>query len=160
MKSIHDWFNEYGESHQNEKNKTVHFICVPLIFFSLLGLLSAIPSFSLYKLLPEALSGFAHFGTFLVLFGLLFYARLSVAITIGMFVFSVICLTLISVINSMNMAPVWMISLIIFIAAWVAQFYGHKIEGKKPSFRQDLKFLLIGPAWIMGFIYRKWGINY
>ena len=44
--------------------------------------------------------------------------------------------------------------------AWIVQFYGHKIEGKKPSFLKDIQFLMIGPAWLMHFIYKKIGIAY
>ena len=56
--------------------------------------------------------------------------------------------------------PLWLISLIIFIAAWVGQFYGHKIEGKKPAFFKDVQFLLIGPAWIFSFFIKKIDIKY
>ena len=56
--------------------------------------------------------------------------------------------------------PVWRSALVVFVVAWIGQFIGHKIEGKKPSFLQDLQFLLIGPAWLLGFIYRKLGIRY
>ena len=52
------------------------------------------------------------------------------------------------------------IYLLIFIIAWVGQFIGHKIEGQKPSFFEDIQFLLIGPAWIISFIYKKMGIKY
>jgi len=48
----------------------------------------------------------------------------------------------------------------LFFIAWVGQFIGHKIEGKKPSFIDDLKFLMIGPAWLLHFIYQKIGIKY
>ena len=54
---------------------------------------------------------------------------------------------------------VWRLSLAIFIVAWIGQFIGHKIEGKKPSFFEDLQFLLIGPAWLLSFIYNKLGIK-
>jgi uncharacterized membrane protein YGL010W len=52
------------------------------------------------------------------------------------------------------------ISLGVFVLAWIVQFYGHKIEGKKPSFLKDVQFLMIGPAWLMHFIYKKIGISY
>ena len=48
----------------------------------------------------------------------------------------------------------------IFIFSWILQFYGHKIEGKKPSFVKDIQFLLIGPAWLLGYIYKKIGIKF
>ena len=56
--------------------------------------------------------------------------------------------------------PMWQISVMIFIPAWIGQFIGHKIEGRKPSFFKDLQFLLIGPAWLLSFIYKKLGIRY
>lgn len=159
MKSIHQWFEEYGESHQNKTNKSIHFICVPLIYLSIIGLLSAIPSLSLLKLLPGSLVAYAHFGTLLLPFVMLFYLRLSVAITLGMMIFSVICLMIIHLISLAGI-KVWMFSIIVFVLAWAGQFYGHHVEGKKPSFLKDLQFLLIGPAWVLGFVYRKAGIRY
>lgn len=159
MKSIHQWFEEYGESHRNKTNKSIHFICVPLIYLSIIGLLSAIPSLSLLKLLPDSLVAYAHFGTLLLPFVMLFYLRLSVAITLGMMIFSVICLMIIHLISLAGI-KVWMFSVIVFVLAWAGQFYGHHVEGKKPSFLKDLQFLLIGPAWVLGFVYRKAGIRY
>jgi uncharacterized membrane protein YGL010W len=50
--------------------------------------------------------------------------------------------------------------LLIFILAWVGQFIGHKIEGMKPSFFQDLQFLLVGPMWLMHFVFKKLGLRY
>ena len=45
----------------------------------------------------------------------------------------------------------------VFVVAWIAQFVGHKIEGRKPSFLTDLTYLLIGPAWVLAKLYRKLG---
>ena len=53
---------------------------------------------------------------------------------------------------------IWKLSMLIFILAWIGQFIGHKIEGQKPSFFEDIKFLLIGPAWLLSFIYKKLGV--
>ena len=160
MKTIHEWFEEYSADHRNEKNKKIHFICVPLIFFSAIGLLSGIPSISLYKLFPELLLPFAHFGTFLIIFSLLFYVRFSVPITIGMLIYSVLCLLIVHLINLINIAPAWFVSLFVFVIAWSGQLYGHKAEGKKPAFLKDFQYLLIGPAWILSFLYSKWGVKF
>ena len=56
--------------------------------------------------------------------------------------------------------PLWQTCLIVFVLAWIGQFYGHKVEGQKPSFFEDLQYLMIGPAWLMSFIYGKFGIKY
>ena len=62
--------------------------------------------------------------------------------------------------NELVSFPLWQSSIIVFVLAWIGQFYGHKIEGIKPSFFEDLQFLMIGPAWLMSFIYNKFGIRY
>jgi uncharacterized membrane protein YGL010W len=73
--------------------------------------------------------------------------------------FGLLCLFLARIIAGTG-SPLWMVSIIIFAVAWIGQFYGHKVEGKKPSFFKDLQFLLIGPAWLMHFIYKRLGIPY
>ena len=77
-----------------------------------------------------------------------------------MMLFGVFCLYIARVIMQADVAPLWLVSLIIFVVAWIGQFYGHKVEGKKPSFLKDIQFLLIGPAWLMHFVYKKIGIPY
>lgn len=159
MKSLQTWFDEYAESHQNATNKTIHWICIPTIFYSVIGLLASIPSGFIQNLVPDILAPYAHWGTVLVLFGLIFYLLLSIPMFFGILLYSIACLFLVTVFSSLSM-PLWQSSLIIFVIAWIGQFYGHKVEGKKPSFFKDLQFLLIGPAWLMGFIYQRLGIKY
>jgi len=159
MKSIQNWFDEYAVSHQNATNKTIHYICVPLIFFSIVALLASIPTGTIFASAPASLQEYLHFGSLLILIGLIFYLRLSLPIFIGIALFSFLCLQGI-VYLKMASLPLWSSSLIIFVLAWLGQFIGHHVEGKKPSFLKDLQFLLIGPAWILGFIYRSIGIKY
>lgn len=44
MKTLREWFDEYSVSHQNMTNKKIHYVCVPLIFFSVVGMIMSIPS--------------------------------------------------------------------------------------------------------------------
>jgi uncharacterized membrane protein YGL010W len=87
-----------------------------------------------------------------------YYFSLSRTLWIGMLLFALFCLWLCHTIESTDFVQLWLFSLVVFAAAWVGQFYGHKVEGKKPSFLKDIQFLLIGPAWLMSFIYKKLGI--
>lgn len=146
--TIYDWFKEYSESHQNHTNKLIHWICVPSIFFSVVCLLSLVPVASIMNL-AEILMVFAAF----------FYVRLSPKIAAGVVFFYLICLGGAELLSQLPI-PLWQSALIIFVAAWIGQFIGHKIEGKKPSFLKDIQFLLIGPAWLLGFIYKKLGISF
>ena len=158
MKTMQDWLDAYGESHLNKFNKAVHWICVPVIFVSLVGLLSLVPVPNGF--LSDSWRPFSHLGAVLLLLGLLFYLRLSVSLTVGMLLVAISSLFAVSFVNNNYPAGALRIFLIAFAVAWVGQFIGHKIEGKKPSFFDDLKFLLIGPAWLLSFVYRKLGIKY
>jgi uncharacterized membrane protein YGL010W len=153
MKTIQQWLSEYGESHKNETNKTIHWICVPSIFFSLVGLLYGIK-------LPFIVSGIQlNVAIVLMAFVIIYYASLSRTIWVGMLLFGVLCLWLCYIIESSGILPLWLFCLVVFVLAWIGQFYGHKVEGKKPSFLKDIQFLMIGPAWLMSFIYKKLGIS-
>ena len=140
MKTIEQWFDEYGESHQNPLNKLAHWICVPLITFSVLGILWA-----LHPVVAMVTVGLA----------LVFYALLSWQLAAVMLVQSLLMLWILSL-----LPQVFWPSVIIFVLAWIGQFIGHHVEGKKPSFFKDLQFLLIGPAWLLGFVFRKLGWRY
>jgi uncharacterized membrane protein YGL010W len=153
MRTIQEWLNEYGESHQNSTNKTIHWICVPLIFFSIVGLLYSIklPFFWNKHQLNVAM--------IITAIAILYYTKLSPSLAIGMFVYCAVCLLLAHFVEKIGLIPLWQLSIILFVLAWIGQFYGHKVEGKKPSFLKDIQFLLIGPAWLMSFIYKKLGIG-
>lgn len=157
MKTLQSWLEEYGESHQNETNKIVHCICVPSIFFSVVGLLWSIP-------VPEIFLNFKLFplNWAVIMLGLVFiyYLVLSVTLSIGMFLFGICCLSLCNYLSVKTAFPLWGICLSVFSAAWVGQFWGHKVEGKKPSFFKDIQFLMIGPAWLISFVYKQLGIKY
>ena len=158
MKTIHDWFDEYGQSHQNKTNKIIHWICIPLIFWSIIALLYIIPQ-QFIKIGSEY--NFLHFGTIVIILGLFFYLRLSFKIFLGMFVFSLYVLLDVYFWDTVFGRDVLMfLAISIFVFSWILQFYGHKIEGKKPSFAKDIQFLLIGPAWLLGYIYKKIGIKF
>ncbi len=156
MSTIQSLLNEYGESHQNQTNKIIHWVCVPLIMFSLMGLLYAIP-------FPLERSLFLNWAAVFLGLALIYYLILSISMFFG---FALIAYLLLignhSLFNGLgaDLSTFLTVSLSLFVAAWIGQFIGHKIEGEKPSFLNDLKFLLIGPAWLLHFIYKKLGIPY
>jgi len=154
MKSIQQWLDEYSVSHQNPTNKAIHWICVPLIFFSIIGMLYSIQ-------FPVMLFAQLKLNVALIALALVtvYYFLLSRSLSIGMLVFSLLCIALCYEIQMLTSVPVWQISIGIFIVAWIGQFYGHGVEVKKPSFLKDMQYLMIGPAWLMSFIYKKLGIS-
>lgn len=148
-KSINQWLDAYGESHQNRVNKLIHWICVPVITWTVLALLWEV---------SLAQDSWLNLGMAFIVFALVFYLRLSLSLMIGMALFSGLCIALIRWHESALDIALWQTALALFVIAWIGQFIGHKIEGKKPSFFQDLQFLLIGPAWLLSFVYRRLGL--
>jgi uncharacterized membrane protein YGL010W len=132
----------YAESHRNHTNEIIHFVCIPLIVLSLLGILWA-----LHPVLAIAVT----------LASLFYYVKLSRGFALGMGVMSAAMLAILAVMPDMTVLPV---SIAIFVVSWIGQFIGHRIEGKKPSFLEDLRFLLIGPLFVLSFLYRRMKLAY
>lgn len=147
-------FDEYGESHRNPANVMVHWFAVPLIYFSIIGLLASLPVPAI-RYLDNYLWAWIAIGA--VWF---YYFRHSAILSIAMVTFSALCLSVAHWTATNAPWPLWAVCLGVFAAGWAAQFIGHGIEGKKPSFLKDLQFLLIGPAWLFAKAFRKLGISY
>ncbi|NML56558.1 Mpo1 family 2-hydroxy fatty acid dioxygenase [Chryseobacterium cheonjiense] len=157
MRKIDLLFAEYAESHRNSTNKLIHWICVPLVFWSILGFISLIPSKSIGFIYIGEISYISFAAIVLVT---IFYMRLSLIISIIMFILMVIMESFAYGINIRFKENAWLVYLFVFVITWIFQFVGHKIEGKKPSFLKDLQFLLVGPIWLLSFIVKKLGIRY
>ncbi|WP_148864454.1 Mpo1 family 2-hydroxy fatty acid dioxygenase [Marinobacter fonticola] len=154
-KTADQWFAEYGESHRNPTNKAIHWVAVPVIFTTIIGLLWSIPTPAAFDSVP-----YLNWATLALVVTTAWYVHLSPPLGIGMGLFSMLMVLAISAFEQTGLMPVWAASLLLFVIMWILQFVGHHIEGKKPSFFKDIQFLLIGPAWLMGFIYRSLGIRY
>jgi len=132
----------YAESHRNPVNELIHFVCIPAIVFSLLGILWAIHPVAALLVVGGAL---------------VYYTRLSMPFAIGMAAMAAVMLGLL---NMLPEGTVLVTSIVVFVLAWIGQFIGHHIEGKKPSFFDDLRFLLIGPLFVLSFLYRRMRLAY
>lgn len=152
MNNVNEWNEEYAKYHKNKTNKIIHWICIPLIMFSLLGLLSLMTLFTYNSVAISAL-------WFFIIFAIGYYIKLSKSLALGMTIVSICFIYFIELINQNFINQKFEIFLGIFIISWIGQFIGHKIEGKKPAFVKDLQFLLIGPLWLLSYIYEKLGIK-
>ena len=162
MNNLNLLLTEYGESHQNKLNKTIHWFCVPLIFWSIVALLYSIP-------IPPFFNDFSkefhlNWAIVALIFVMIYYVALSKALSFGMLLFALLCLATVQILDGLlikyQFIEILYVGLIVFAISWVFQFYGHKIEGKKPSFLKDIQFLLIGPLWLLSFVYSRFKIPY
>lgn len=160
-KQIDILFDTYAESHQNSSNKLIHCVCVPLIVFSLLGLLWQIP-FPHLEFLGRY-NGYFNWASFLIAFAMYYYFTLSrVLFFIMIWIILALSYAIVKIEQAYGLGSKKAIAIYIavFILSWIGQFIGHKIEGKKPSFLNDVKFLLIGPIWLLHFICKKINLKY
>ena len=151
MRTLNDWLDEYADSHRNAVNKTLHWICVPLIVFAVIGGLASLPA-------PAALDTVGGWAGVAVLPALAYWLRLSWRLGLGMLpILGAFALSL----HALAAAgpPLWLSCLGIFAVAWIGQFVGHAIEGRRPSFFKDLQFLLIGPLWLLAAAYSAAGLR-
>lgn len=154
------WLDEYSLSHQNPTNIILHKICVPTITFTLFAMLWSLPIFPKNIRNIISINQVGLLNPSLILIPILaFYWNLSpnMAIAMGM-IFSVVVLSMI--IMEKNHVRIFRLALILFVLAWIGQFIGHEIEGRKPAFFKDLQFLFIGPLWTLAHVFRYFGIEY
>lgn len=138
-RKIDQLISHYGESHQNPINELIHCIAIPLIMLSLVGMLLALHPYVAY--------GF-------VVASMVYYARLSLVFFIAMGAWSLITIELALLMGS-RVLP---LCIAIFVGAWILQFIGHKLEGKKPSFFEDVQYLWVGPLFVLSKLFQKIGL--
>jgi uncharacterized membrane protein YGL010W len=130
----------YEKNHQNPINEAIHIIAIPLIMFSILGMTAAFDIFLEY-----------------ILVGIVFfyYLKLSKIAALLMLVWLLIYLGLVALLKPYIIE----ISILLFAFGWILQFFGHFIEGKRPSFFEDLRYFLIGPLFVVQKVISKFGIK-
>jgi uncharacterized membrane protein YGL010W len=155
MRSVGEWLTDYGSSHQNPTNKLLHWLCVPPIVLSVMGLLWSVPVPAAFA----AVSPWLNWATLAAAAAVVYYFALSPALAAGVLLAFAALLAITQALSQLPW-PLWLTSLAIFVVAWIGQFIGHAIEGARPSFFKDLQFLLIGPLWLLAAAYRRAGLRY
>ena len=151
---IDHWFASYSGDHRNPTNQRIHVVCVPAILWSVIALLWCIPVPE-GLLLPGSWAVVAMFGAWT------FYYRASRPLGFGMLAMFVVMSFFTRWLSErIGLDGLLYAAIAVFVVAWIGQFVGHMIEGRKPSFLTDLTYLLIGPAWVLAKLYRKVGWRY
>lgn len=153
-RSIDRWFVRYADDHRNTTNQLIHVFAVPAILWSVIALLWCLPVPPLW-FRPGLWAGLAMFASWM------FYFRASRALGFGMLVvYALMALLTHWILSRFGTRVLLAASIAVFVVAWIAQFVGHRLEGRKPSFLTDLTYLLIGPAWLLAKLYRQLGLRF
>lgn len=131
----------YGQSHRHPTNELIHFVAIPLIMLSVVGLMFSLNPWIAYAFVAASM---------------VYYARLSLVFFFSMLAGSALLLALVHAMGE----QVFTLCLAIFVVAWIFQFIGHKLEGKKPSFLEDVQYLWVGPLFVLSKLFDKLGIRW
>jgi uncharacterized membrane protein YGL010W len=154
MRPIDRYFASYSGDHQNRINQRIHLVAVPAILWSVVALLWCIPVYG--TLLKSGI-----WAALVMFFAWSYYYRMSRPLGLGMLAVLFVCGCLCRLLEArLGLGGLLWTAIGVFVLAWIAQFIGHRIEGRKPSFLTDLVYLLIGPAWVLAKFYRLMGWKY
>ncbi len=154
MRSVHEWFDSYGQGHQHPANRAIHWVCVPAILWCVIALLWVIP-------VPAGLGRPGLWSVVAMFAAYLYYNKLSRNIGYGMAAtFIVLALMTAGLHHLLGSRGLLWLAIAVFVVAWIGQFMGHRIEGRRPAFLADLSYLLIGPAWLLGKMLRRWNVSW
>lgn len=131
----------YGQSHRHPTNELIHFVAIPLIMLSLVGLMFSLQPWIAYAFVAASM---------------VYYLRLSLVFFLSMLALSALMLALVHAMGEQAVS----ISLTLFVVAWIFQFIGHQIEGKKPSFLEDIQYLWVGPLFVLSKLFEKIGMRW
>lgn len=132
----------YAAYHRDRRNIATHFVGIPMIVYAI-AILLARPGFELA-------------GLPLTPIHLVWLASTLWYLTRGEFVLgaatSLVNLVLIALalpVAALDTAAWLGAGVGLFLVGWVIQFVGHKYEGRKPAFVDDLVGLLVGPMFVV-----------
>jgi uncharacterized membrane protein YGL010W len=141
--------DQYDSVHQKPANRIINYFCIPLIVFSIVGFVWSLP-FPQLKFLGNYIT-YLNWGSFLIAFSVYYYMRLSPIISY------IVLLILFALIYGIILPQV---CVFVFVMSIIAQFIGYQIEGKKPTFSDEFKFMLTGPLWLLSLVLKKFGLKY
>ena len=138
MRNLEQQITQYAAYHRDRRNIATHFVGVPMIVFSVILALANI------------LIGPVHLGWIGVLTAAIYYLVLDRPLGFAMAFYLFMNAVLASLIAAYTSTVAGLgLAAACFIIGWAIQFVGHKYEGMKPAFTDDLIGLVIGPLFVM-----------
>ncbi|MGF7079814.1 DUF962 domain-containing protein [Mucilaginibacter sp. UYCu711] len=152
--------DQYDSFHQKPANRIINYICVPVIVFSVVGFVWSLP-FPQLKFLG-VYNSYLNWASFLIAFIIYYYQRLSPLLSYIMLLLLFVLIFGIVQLQAFDgkgyLLP--QVCIFLFIVANIFQFIGYRIEGRKPTFADEFKFMLTAPVWLLSLVLKKFKIKY
>ncbi|MEO8102898.1 MAG: Mpo1-like protein [Betaproteobacteria bacterium] len=149
MRSLEQQITQYAAYHRDRRNIATHFVGVPIIVFSVV-----------LALVPWAIGG-VNVALIALAVASIYYLVLDRGLGSAMLLFLFVCYLIAIYINARTgQTPLVMgLAILLFVVGWVIQFLGHRYEGMKPAFTDDIMGLVIGPLFIMTEVFFMLGLK-
>ena len=150
MRNLEQQITQYAAYHRDRRNVATHFIGVPMIVYSVV-----------LALVPWTIFG-VNVALIAIMLAAAYYLFLDVALGTAMLIFLFFFCYLTAVYFNArldNTAAIMGLSVLLFVVGWIIQFIGHKYEGMKPAFTDDIIGLVIGPLFIMTELFFALGLK-
>jgi uncharacterized membrane protein YGL010W len=129
-------FEDYQAYHRSPGNQVCHYLGIPLIAFTLLGLLSSIPVGQIGSWTVDLAQIVA---VAVIVYDFRLSPRLATAFAVVLVVFYLAA-------RPLPLSFHW----VGFVVGWGLQFFGHYVyEGKSPAFFKNLQHVMTGPLWVV-----------
>lgn len=148
------WLGVYDRGHTHAGNRLIHWICVPVFFVGLLGVLWCLPMPSA----PATSLTAINWATLFAMASIVYYFIMSIPLALGALVFIAGSVAALAWLEHIG-APLLMISSLALLGAAIGQFIGHRIEAGG-SLSRDILYCVIAPVWVLAALYRRLGIPY
>ena len=141
MKTLTDQLSQYAGYHRDTRNISTHFIGIPMIVVAVATLLAR-PGVEIGGIGVSL-------ATLVTLVTAVYYLRLDLRLGVVMAVLLALSLWFAQLCAASSKSLWLSVGVGLFVVGWAFQFVGHRYEGRKPAFVDDLIGLIIGPLFVV-----------
>ena len=155
MTDADSWLLRYEQGHSNLKNPVVYWTSVPLVVVGFVGVLWYLPiPVEFFEISP-----FLNWGSAFLMATTIYYFIISVSIAIGMLPF-MLGLASLQIWLTGSALPALGVSVGLLASGSAGLWLGRRGAGGLGALLQDLQLMMIGPAWLLSVLYRRFGIPF
>ncbi len=155
MSETDSWLLRYEQNHRDLNNPWVYWAAVPMVVAGTVGLLWSLPVPAEF----HEISPLLNWGSAFLMAATIYYFIISLSIAIGMLPF-LLGLAALQVWLTASLYPALAVSTGLAVAGTVGLAMGRRGAGGVRAVIEDLQLMMIGPAWLLSVIYRRFGIPY
>ncbi|MGI9260078.1 MAG: DUF962 domain-containing protein [Gammaproteobacteria bacterium] len=155
MRPVDEWLRLYDRHHADGAKQLLHWLMIPFIVTSVVGLLWALPVPTTFSDATPVLN----WGTIFLMAAIVYYFILSISLAFGALPLIALVVWAVMWLERLQY-PLWMSCTALLVTAWMGQRISHRGPGDRPSLIGDLQYVMLGPVWLVAALYRRLGIPF